>query len=207
MTVAINRGFLSRMPSAWFCGGAATIAVVYSKDPILMPLLIAAWVSMMVLVGAKNYFDVKLVNANGGDRLTLNKAKWNRDKARYFIAVAIVAAITGIALTADITFAQQTGGGVGCTNLGFLNPLGTYATSVLQGFAGPSGGGSNILDSMCTFIGWILLITVVGGVSAISYFSVQLIQSPGNLGTSIYVLIVPVFFVLGSLAFFAIVGI
>lgn len=209
MTLALNRSPLSTTQSAWLCGAIATIAVGFSKDPILLPLLIAAWVTMVLLTGAAKYFDVKTIATNGGNRLTINKAKWTRERWRYLAILAIVGAVTGLALTADITFAQATGGGGGCTELGFLNPLGTFATSVLQGITGTgsTSGGGNILDTMCRFIGWILLVTVVGGVTGFGYFAVQLIQSPGNIGTSIYTLIVPVFFVLATTAFFAIVGI
>ena len=206
-TLALNRNPFSTTQAAWLSGAIATIAVGFSKDPILLPLLIGAWVTMVLLTGAAKYFEVKTIATNGGNRLTINKAKWQREQWRYLTIVAIVAAATGLALTADITFAAPASGG-GCTNLGFLNPLGTFATSVLQGITGSGGAsGGNILQTMCTFIGWVLLITLVAGVCGFGYFSMQLVQSPGNVGTSVYTLLAPVFFVLSVLAFFSMVGI
>jgi hypothetical protein len=163
---------------------------------------------MLLLTGASKYFDVKKIAAIGGERLTLNTNLWKRDRFRYMGIVAIVAVVTGLILTADMTFAQQLGPANGCTNLGFLNPLGTFATSVLQGVTSTTTSpGGGILETMCRFIGWVLLATVIGGVLGFGYVSVQLIQSPGNFGTSIYVLITPVFFVLSVLALFSLVGI
>jgi hypothetical protein len=207
MSATIARHPLSYMPSAWLLGAVATVSVGMSKDPLLLPLLVSAWVTMLLLTGASKYFDVKKIAAIGGERLTLNTNLWKRDRFRYMGILAIVAVVTGLILTSELTFAAPATGG-GCTNLGFLNPLGTFATSVLQGVTSTTTSpGGGILETMCRFIGWVLLATVIGGVLGFGYVSVQLIQSPGNFGTSIYVLITPVFFVLSVLALFSLVGI
>jgi hypothetical protein len=208
MAIALKRPLLSYLPNAWLMGAIATVAVGLSGDPILLPLLTAAWATMLHLAGASKYFQIKTIAQRDGTlSVALNTGLWQRDRKTYFAITAAVALIVGLAVTNEMTFAQAAGGG-GCSNLGFLNPLGTFAASVFQGLtsSGSSSGG-NITDTMCRFIGWILLVTVIGGVFGIGTVAVQLVNSPGNFGTSVFSLLGAVFFVLGCLALFALVGI
>jgi RNA polymerase sigma factor (sigma-70 family) len=195
------------LPPAWIMGAIATVAVGISGDPILLPLLVATWATMLLVAGAARYFQVKTIQQDGILRLTLNAGLWNRHRRNYFTITGGVALIVGLAATHELTFAAAAAAGGGCSNLGFLNPLGTFATSVFQGLVTTGGSGGNVTDAICTFIGWILLATVIGGVFGIGTVSVQLISSPGNFGTSVFSLLGAVFFVLGCLALFALVGI
>ncbi len=186
------------LPPFWILGAVATILVNTSGEPILSNFLLGGWVAT-------------LITAFGVKRYRNNPVRWIRERFKFLLAVVSVAILSATFICPELVMAQAASGGAGggCSNLGFLSPVGTFTVNLFSGIGtgtGGSGSGASVSETACKFIGFILWAIVIGVVGSIGYFGVQIATNNGQIAVIGFPLVGILFIVLGTLAAFAILG-
>ncbi len=191
--------WFSLLPPFWILGAVATILVNTSGEPILSNFLLGGWVAT-------------LITAFGIKRYRNHPLRWSRERFKFLLAVVSVAILSATFICPDLVMAQTApggGAGGGCSNLGFLSPVGTFTVNLFSGVGsgtGGSGSGASVSETACKFIGFILWAIVIGTVGSIGYFGVQIATNNGQIAVIGFPLVGILFIVLGCLAAFAIFG-
>jgi TRAP-type C4-dicarboxylate transport system permease small subunit len=202
MTVAVfsDKRFLPSfqkyLPSNWITGVVAALFIVPMGDPSLTALLLAAWVCTLCAHLGARYF-------------AQNPLKWKRDRQKFLLLLVFISIFTAFLVCPDVSFAQAagaqgTGVGSGCANLGFLNPLGTLTLNVFEGLTSGNAASTSVSDSACKIVGYFLWALVIGVVSALGYFGVQLVSNNSNFSVAAYPLGAALYVALGTAMVFAI---